>query len=78
MQPILERARTVRNEAESRSLSDEIRRFIEPFNVAGLGDPQRRNWYPADAEDMLRAAPKLGASREEVAGVLDRCGFQAS
>jgi FADH2 O2-dependent halogenase len=78
MQPILERARTVRNETESQSLSDEIRRFIEPFNVAGLGDPQRRNWYPADAEDMLRAAPKLGASREEVAGVLDRCGFQAS
>ena len=78
MQSILERARTVRNEAESRSLSDEIRRFIEPFNVAGLGDPGRRNWYPADAEDMLRAAPKLGASREEVAGVLDRCGFQAT
>jgi FADH2 O2-dependent halogenase len=78
MQPILERARTVRNDAESRSLSDEIRRFIEPFNVAGLGDPERRNWYPADAGDMLRAAPKLGASPEEVAGVLDRCGFQAT
>ena len=78
MQPILERARTVRNEAESQALSDEIRRFIEPFNVAGLGDPQRRNWYPADAEDMLRAAPKLGASRDEVARMLDRCGFQAA
>jgi len=75
MQPILERARKVRNDAESQSLSDEIRRFIEPFNVAGLGDPERRNWYPADAEDMLHAAPKLGASREEVAGVLGRCGF---
>jgi len=78
MQSILERARRVRNEAESQALCDEIRRFIEPFNVAGLGDPRRRNWYPADAEDMLRAAPKLGASREEVAGVLDRCGFSAA
>jgi tetracycline 7-halogenase / FADH2 O2-dependent halogenase len=78
VRPILERARMVRNQAESRALRDEIRRFIEPFNVAGLGDPERRNWYPADAEDMLRAAPKLGASRDEVARVLDRCGFQAA
>jgi FADH2 O2-dependent halogenase len=73
----LERARAVRDDAESHALSDEIRRFIEPFNVAGLGDPQRRNWYPADAEDMLRAAPKLGVDREEVARVLERCGFHA-
>jgi FADH2 O2-dependent halogenase len=57
--------------------ADEIRRFIEPFNVAGLGDPLRRNWYPADAEDMLRAASKLGASRDELAPLLTRCGFQA-
>jgi FADH2 O2-dependent halogenase len=78
MQPILERARTVRTETDSRSLNDEIRRFIEPFNVACFGDPQRRNWYPVDAEDMLRAAPKLGASREDVARVLDRCGFGAA
>lgn len=78
MQPILARARMVRNEADSQALADEIRRFIEPFNVAGLGDPERRNWYPADAGDMLRAAPKLGASRDEVARVLDRCGFQVA
>jgi FADH2 O2-dependent halogenase len=75
MRPLLERARTVRDQAESQSLSDDIRRFIEPFNVAGLGDPRRRNWYPADAADMLRAAPKLGASTGDVARVLDRCGF---
>lgn len=78
MPPILERARTVRTEAESLAFADEIRRFIEPFNVAGLGDPRRRNWYPADANDMLEAASKLGASRGEVARVLDRCGFHAS
>ena len=67
MQSVLERAST-----------EEIRRFIEPFNVAGLLDPRRRNWYPADAEDMLRGASKLGATREEVARVLARCGFQAA
>jgi FADH2 O2-dependent halogenase len=75
---LLERARAVRDGAESQALGDEIRRFIEPFNVAGLGDPQRRNWYPAEAEDMLRAAPKLGAGRDEVARVLERCGFSGA
>jgi tetracycline 7-halogenase / FADH2 O2-dependent halogenase len=78
MQPLLDRARAVRTEAEARALNDDICRFIEPFNVAGLGDANRRNWYPADAEDMLRAAPKLGADREEVSRILDRCGFHAS
>ena len=54
----------------------DILRAIEPFNVAGLGEPRRRNWYPADAGDMLRGAPKLGADRDEVAHLLERCGFQ--
>jgi FADH2 O2-dependent halogenase len=71
-QPLFER---VRNREESQTLTRDILRFIEPFNVAGLGDPKRRNWYPADAEDMLRAAPKLGADRDEVARLLARCGF---
>lgn len=74
---LLERARAARTPTESRTLSDDICPFIEPFNVAGLGDPLRRNWYPAEAEDMLRAAPKLGALRDDVARVLERCGFHA-
>jgi FADH2 O2-dependent halogenase len=60
---------------ESPTFADDVRRFIEPFNIAGLGDPARRNWYPADAADMLRGASKLGATDEEMRGVLDRCGF---
>jgi FADH2 O2-dependent halogenase len=72
IQSLLARAR---NQEEPQGLNDDIRRVIEPFNVAGLGDPQRRNWYPADAEDLLRAAPKLGADRDEVARLLARCGF---
>jgi hypothetical protein len=78
MRELLERARTVRTEAESQALSEDIRRFIEPFNVAGLADPRRLNWYPADAGDMLRGAAKLGAEQDEVARVLDRCGFHAA
>jgi FADH2 O2-dependent halogenase len=75
IQPLLDRAGAVRNTAEAHRLSDDILRVIEPFNVAGLGDPERRNWYPANAEDMLQAASKLGASRSEVAELLARCGF---
>jgi FADH2 O2-dependent halogenase len=48
---------------------------IEPINVAGLGDAARRNWYPALAADLLAAAPKLGAGREEMERLLARCGF---
>jgi FADH2 O2-dependent halogenase len=76
IQQLFERARLVRSREESQTLSDDILRAIEPFNVAGLGDPRRRNWYPVDAEDLLRAAPKLGAGRHEVTRLLERCGFQ--
>jgi FADH2 O2-dependent halogenase len=75
IQPLLDRARAVGNREDTRRLNDDILRIIEPFNVAGLGDPSRRNWYPADAEDMLRAAPKLGVDRNEVTQLLARCGF---
>jgi FADH2 O2-dependent halogenase len=75
IQTLLERARAVRTQEGTRRLNDEVRRIIEPFNVAGLGNPTRRNWYPAEAEDMLQAASKLGAERKEVARLLARCGF---
>ena len=73
--PLLDRARAVRSTEAAQRLSDDILRVIEPFNVAGLGDPSRRNWYPANAEDMLLAAYKLGAERDDVAHLLARCGF---
>jgi tetracycline 7-halogenase / FADH2 O2-dependent halogenase len=38
----------------------------------------RRNWYPVDAEDLLNSAHKLGANREEIMGMLEKCGFQTS
>jgi FADH2 O2-dependent halogenase len=64
-----------RSKEETQSLGDDILRAIEPFNVAGLGDRRRRNWYPAEAEDLLRAAPKLGAEPEEIQRLLIRSGF---
>lgn len=77
-QALLRRVRADISHSESQVFQEEIRRAIEPFNVAGLGDPARRNWYPAEANDLLNAAHKLGVTGEEVARMLQRCGFQAA
>ncbi len=74
---VLERARSVHGDADSKRLIEDILKVIEPIDVAGLADRTRRNWYPVDAEDLLRAAHKLGASRDEVLQMLARCGFSA-
>lgn len=57
------------------ALLREIAQAIAPINVAGLGDPHRANWYPCDANDLIAAAPKLGANENEIRAMLDRCGF---
>lgn len=54
-----------------------IRQAIQPVNVAGLGGIERRNWYPALADDLLANREKLNASAEEIHAMLQRCGFQA-
>ena len=75
---VLERARSVRSNRDSEAVIAEIRRIIEPVDVAGLSNCARRNWYPVDAEDLLHAAHKVDASREEILQMLERCGFNAS
>lgn len=70
------RAGWVRSGPETEKLTEDILRAIEPFNVAGFGQKKRRNWYPVDSNDLLQAAPKLGANQEEIARILDRCGFR--
>ena len=57
------------------ALIERIDAAIEPFDVAGLGDRGRRDWYPVLAEDLIRAAPRLGAGEREVQALLERCGF---
>jgi FADH2 O2-dependent halogenase len=71
---LLDQAKLVRGKDAVGLLGGDILRAIEPFNVAGLGWAERRNWYAADAEDLLRGAPKLGSNREDITGLLDRCG----
>mgnify|MGYP003328521413 FL=1 len=49
-----------------------ISETIEPFNVAGLADPAKRNWYPVDLDDLFAAAAKLGATELEIREMLLR------
>jgi FADH2 O2-dependent halogenase len=60
------------------ALFDRIDRAIEPFDVAGLLDRSRRDWYPVLAEDLLANACKLQASVDDVDRLLERCGFHVS
>lgn len=73
---LCEHARRVRTRAESDELSEDILRAIEPFNVAGLGNRDRRNWYPVDPEDLLSSAWKVEASHDDILRLLQRCGFR--
>jgi FADH2 O2-dependent halogenase len=59
-------------------LLDRIDRAIEPFDIAGLGDDTRRDWYPVLADDLLASRHKLGASEGEIDRLLERCGFRTA
>jgi FADH2 O2-dependent halogenase len=72
---LLERALHLRNQQDSENLIVDILRTIEPLDVAGLCRQERRNWYPVDAEDLFRGASKVEATHEEIAQLLQSCGF---
>ncbi len=44
------------------ALMARIDRAIDPINVAGLLDRTRRDWFPVRVDDLLAAAPRLGAT----------------
>jgi tetracycline 7-halogenase / FADH2 O2-dependent halogenase len=48
---------------------------LEPFNVAGLCDPAKRNRYGVDLEDAVRAAARLECSEEEVRAWIQASGL---
>jgi tetracycline 7-halogenase / FADH2 O2-dependent halogenase len=68
-------ASQIKTPGQRAALLTNIRRAIEPLDVAGLGLTDRRNWYPALAEDFIGSAHKLGVSREEAARALVKAGF---
>jgi FADH2 O2-dependent halogenase len=53
----------------------EIGSAIEPFNIAGLTDWKRNNWYPADFRDLLHSAQKLQTTPGDILEMLKRCGL---
>jgi FADH2 O2-dependent halogenase len=61
---VAESARRIAAAGDRAEESDDYRRWvvesIEPFDVAGLGAPERRNLYPVDLADLERSAGKLG------------------
>jgi FADH2 O2-dependent halogenase len=74
---LLERALHLHTDQDSANLINEILRVIEPLDVAGLCRNDRRNWYPVDAEDLFRSAAKVDATHDEIARLLESCGFYA-
>jgi FADH2 O2-dependent halogenase len=57
------------------TLEDRIDRAIEPFDIAGLLDSNRRWWYPVLADDVVASMEKLHASEEEIVRLLERSGL---
>jgi hypothetical protein len=49
--------------------------LLEPFNIAGLCDPAKRNWYGVDLEDVVRGAAKLEQTPEQVRAFIARMGW---
>ncbi len=72
---IIQRAHALHTEADSDEIIESVLCAIEPIDVAGLTRRDRNSWYPVEAEDLLRAAHKVHAGRDEVLRMLERCGF---
>jgi FADH2 O2-dependent halogenase len=70
-------ARPAAGRGARQQLLDRIDRAIEPFDVAGLLDRSRRDWYPVLAPDLVKNAFKLKASPADVDRLLERSGFFA-
>ena len=72
---LLDRAAASVSINDTATFVQEVQRVIEPFDVAGLCASPCNGWYPVDAEDLKRAAWKVGATTEEIDAMLQRCGF---
>jgi FADH2 O2-dependent halogenase len=52
-----------------------ISKIIEPFNISGLADASKRNWYPVVLDDLFRSAAKLESTDSEIREMLLREGM---
>ena len=72
---IYERALHIKTGPESLLLMEDVLHAIAPIDMAGLTNTERRHWYPVDAEDLLRSASKVEATRDEIGSMLESSGF---
>lgn len=72
---VLQLAASAPTGANADALIRQILRAVEPIDIAGFTNQDRRNWYPVEAADLLHAAHKLGATSDEIHAMLARCGF---
>jgi FADH2 O2-dependent halogenase len=49
---------------------EQVFRAIVPVNVAGLADPQKRNWYNVNLSDLVPSAPKLELTPERMQEII--------
>jgi FADH2 O2-dependent halogenase len=75
---LVERAQVAIAERDTAPFLEDVRRAIEPFDVAGLCTESDIPWYPVDANDLRRSAWKVGATEDEIERMLDRSGFHVS
>lgn len=57
------------------SFHERVARAVEPMNVAGFCDAERRGWYPVSFQALIEASSKLGRTREEIRAFLAAQGM---
>ena len=55
---------------QRREFADWIANAIAPRNIAGLADPERKNLYPVDFDELVDKHALLGMSRAELLAAL--------
>jgi FADH2 O2-dependent halogenase len=63
-------------DSEKVELRCRIDAAIGPIDCLGLADGSRRNWFPAQAADLLAAAGKFGVAESAIRELLRRSGFR--
>lgn len=73
---LLEICTLARNGHSSEDLVRRTERLVDPFNVIGLFQPRRRNWYPVDFADLYRTSAKLNATPADIDAFLAKAGVK--
>ena len=56
---------------DTNAWSDWVSDAIAPLNIAGLCDPQKRNWYDVDLNDVVGGAEKMGLTPAQMRKIVD-------